>query len=497
MRWSLKWQIQFWHGVILIILVTVLGVLFYQHEREMLLRETDWMMGQSLHPLANYVSRDRRPGPGRRPRGENRRGPGTEQPEAPDGWEIAGFQPKREDRKDTSVATPLESFELTLKPRGYYYLIWDSAGDELLLKSDNAPDMGCPPVRRPGSWVKEIPGERREMYQRISPRGCVLVGRYTKELEADLTALRKKLYLGGGLTIILSFGIGTLLVFRSTAPIKRIRQASRRVAEGNLSERVENSKRGSREMVELSDDLNTTFASLEKLFKRQSTFTADASHELRTPLTALIAQVKRGQGGGRSEEDYQAIFEICDRSMVRLKRIVDDLLELSRYDSGQVKLEREELALGLLVSTIADDYRPFIESQGSQINCDIASCHAYCDPFRIEQVLSNLIGNAVNHNDEPVVILLRVRTEGDWVVIEVEDNGVGITPKNLDHLFDRFYQEKKESRNSKSSSKEKSSGLGLAISKAIVEAHEGTIEVRSKPNVATVFVVRLPAKGES
>lgn len=280
---------------------------------------------------------------------------------------------------------------------------------------------------------------------------------------------------------------------KSLSPIQRFAKTARRMSESTKFETLDLSDTHN-ELQDLGEVLNLTFDRLHRALDQQKKLTADASHELRTPLTALIAQVKRGLSGGRSEEDYHSIFEICDRSLVRLKRIVDDLLELSRYDSGEVELDLEELALDLLVKNIAEDYRPMIEKKGCRIECDISLCSAYCDPFRIEQVLSNLMMNAVGHNPDPVTLTLRVKMNDEWAVIEVEDDGVGIPPESHKHLFDRFFQEKKVASQLDSHTQDKNSGLGLAISKAIVEAHGGSIQVRSKLGVSTVFEVRLPAK---
>jgi len=494
MRWSLKWKIQFWHGLILTILAVILGVLFYRHEREIMVRETDWMLDQCIHPLLAHVRRTQQTG--ERPR-ERRRPPrhGSKpsRREAPEGWEAAGFQPDPAGGDDVGPLNVYRAFTTVLQSQGYYFAVWDSRGDEPVRCSQNAPDIVHPGIRGPGAWRRDIPGERREIFQRLRHESIV-VGRYTADLDATLAALRTKIYIGGSLIVAVGLGVGTFFVSGCLRPIQGIRRSSRRVAEGKLSERIEfDEKKGSREITKLSTDLNATFASLETLFERQVAFTADASHELRTPLTALIAQVKRGRSGNRSEQDYQSIFEICDRSLARLKHIVDDLLELSRYDSGQVELDRDDLALDLLVTTIADDYRPMIEEQGSRIDCEVSPCHAFCDPFRIEQIISNLITNAVSHNCNPVKMLLRVKAVEGWATIEVEDNGKGIAIEHHEHLFDRFFQEKKADGQAGALAKSKKSGLGLAISKAIVEAHRGGIQVRSQPGVSTVFEVRLPS----
>lgn len=493
MQWSLKWKIQLWHGLILTSLAVVLGILFYQHERKTMIQEMDWMLNQSIPPLIASVSSTRSHGPSSRKPPQNVGHLGPEQPRVSEDWQAARFLSNSTTTTRLGPRNIAMLFKEVLKSDGYYFMIWDPSGSRLIDQSENAPNFTLPENHPPGVWFREIPGERREFFQRAKPCS-VLVGRYTEEFEATLASLRMKIFLVGITIVIAALAVGTLLVSGSLRPLQLIRQRNRAVAEGNLSERIElKSGGGSLEMAELSRDLNTTFASLEKLFERQAAFTADASHELRTPLTALIVQIKRGHGGKRSEEDYRKIFEICDRSLIRLKRIVDDLLELSRYDSGQVELDRDELALDLIVSTIADDYRPMVQAQGSQLTCEVASCEVNCDPFRIEQVVSNLITNALKHNSNPVNIALRVRCENSWAIIEIEDDGVGIEPKHCDQLFDRFFQgQKNEDRENEDPTLGPNSGLGLAISKAIIEAHCGTIQVRSEPGTLTVFEIRLP-----
>lgn len=489
MRWSLKWKIQFWHGLILIVVVFLLGTLFYRHERESMIRETDWMLDHSREPIMSFANNEllgRLGGPSKGKR------PNLGWEDIPSDWEPAGFQaPGVTEGNPRDHGGPVGAFAKLLEPQGYYFILWDRSA-ERLISSKNAPDIERPTILARGAWRRVIPDERREIYQRT--RNLYgLVGRYTDGIDANLNALKMRLFTGGAFLIGASLLIGNFLVFRSLRPLSNIRATSKDVADGKLTERIQlDPKENTIEMVELSKDLNSTYASLEKLFERQASFTADASHELRTPLTALIAQVKRGQKGGRTEDDYQAIFDICDRSLTRLKRIVEDLLELSRFDSGRVELDREDLAIDMLVSTIAEDYRPMIEERGSMISSDVTAACAYCDPFRIEQVISNLITNALNHNSESVSISLSVKTDESWVIVTVEDNGVGIPAEYHEFLFDRFFQEKKSGAQSDSSKKSKNSGLGLAISKAIVEAHGGTIRVRSELNVSTVFEVRLP-----
>lgn len=376
-----------------------------------------------------------------------------------------------------------------------WYAVLDEKGS-FLLRSETTPEF-VSSFSPPASEGYLFFQKERFLYRVLEEeKYTVCVGLPEKEVFEDS---RKFLIFTGTLFLILSIlalSVAWWLAGKSLSPIQRFAKTARRMSESTQFETLDLTDTHD-ELQDLGEVLNQTFHRLHRALEQQKKLTADASHELRTPLTALIAQVKRGQSDQRSVEDYRSIFEICDRSLARLKRIVDDLLELSRYDSGQVELDREELALDLLVTTIAEDYRPMIEAKGSRIECDVSPCSAYCDPFRIEQVLSNLMMNAINHNDEPVRLLLRVKEVDQVATIEVEDDGVGIPPESHAHLFDRFFQERKTALQGESTEEDKSSGLGLAISKAIIEAHGGRIQVRSEPQVTTVFEVRLPMNSDN
>jgi len=396
-----------------------------------------------------------------------------------------------------SPANFSELFEEAFASKGYYYLAWNPAGDELLVRSADAPDLPFPGFKRRGYWLRDIPGERRELFH-SAPFARMLVGCHMDEFQQDLNRLKIKIALVGLSVVLVAFAVGAYLVSVSLNPLQEIRARSKAVATGKLDERIDpGSAAGSRELEELAADLNATFAALERQFARQVAFTADASHELRTPLTALIAQVRRGRSRTRSQEDYDSIFEICDRSLRRLKRIVDDLTELSSYDSGRTELDSEELDIKVLVQTIIDDLRPLVENHGSTLSRDLEPCIVNCDPFRIEQVLSNLISNAVNHNPRPIRLLVRSRCLPEEAVIEVEDDGIGIPPELCERLCDRFFQTQKSIDACTQGSSKRNSGLGLSISKAIIEAHGGQIEAESTPGEWTVFRIRLPKSQSS
>lgn len=139
---------------------------------------------------------------------------------------------------------------------------------------------------------------------------------------------------------------------------------------------------------------------------------ADVFHELRTPLTALIVQIEHGLKQSRSEEEYTHVLSICGRAY-RIQRITKQLIELSRYDSGRVKMEFEEIALDSLLISLPEELTPFLKSQGCQLVTDFQTSPVVCDPFRLEQVITNLVNNAIQHNREFISITIRSKIMAD------------------------------------------------------------------------------------
>ncbi len=493
---SLKWKIQAWHTAILALVLAVLGVGFYFNEREHRLTELDFTLDQQIHPLVqnSKVLRGLVPPPGERK--DIRRQSPSDLPDPPGGWVIdrdsfaPGHVPRSREEGIRGRRSPFEAVERHFANLGFYCILWDTHTGELIYRSEHAPEMEPPLVFDDGYMRRIRDGRYREVFH-SNPSARIVVGIDLSSVYAELHQL--KWQIAGVLSAIflLCLGIGYALVAHSIAPLKVIQEAADAIAKGKLKDRIPPETGGNTtELVHLTEDLNETFTHLEDLFQRQIRFTADASHELRTPLTALVGHLKLGLNRKRSVEEHEDILQTCERAATRIQRITDDLLELSRYDSGSFQLDQEPMALDQLLACLAEDLQPVLSQHGSTLETDLQKVKVLCDPFRIEQVVTNLINNALQHNPEPIVITLRTRVEADGARIEVADNGKGIQPENLDKLFDRFFQ---ESASRSKRGRHLNVGLGLAISQAIVQAHGGTIQARSQPGVETVFEIRLPA----
>ena len=213
--------------------------------------------------------------------------------------------------------------------------------------------------------------------------------------------------------------------------------------------------------------------------------TADIAHELRTPVTIIQGTLEAVLDGvyDPTPETIAPVYE----ETLHLGKLIDDLRELALAEAGELHVERERMDVGKLVRQIIDATMPALEGVPSvRVSVD-AEPMAMVDPKRFRQILGNILSNALRYTPADGSIDIVVRTVGDEVEISVSDTGPGISPDDLDHLFERFYRGD-ASRNRAVGG----SGLGLAIVKQWVEAHRGRVWAENRPEGGAKFTVRLP-----
>ena len=218
---------------------------------------------------------------------------------------------------------------------------------------------------------------------------------------------------------------------------------------------------------------------------------ANVSHDLRTPLAAIQGYLDTLllRHDRLTPEEQRCCLETARRHSERLGRLVHELFELARLDSGERQLQREPFALSELVQDIAQDFRLAAERRGITLHVKTPEPPAFvvADIALMERVLENLIDNALRHTPEGGCVDVRLRPNGGEVVVEVSDTGVGIAPEHLPYIFDRFY------RAASSQSEETSgAGLGLAIAKRVLDMHGSDVRVESHPPTGTTFRFALP-----
>jgi two-component system OmpR family sensor kinase len=311
----------------------------------------------------------------------------------------------------------------------------------------------------------------------------------------DLLGLLAVLAVAAGCVVVAVVG-GLLLQrihARVTAPIERLAQAALRLGSGDLSVRVE--PRGVEEVAvvggsfnRMADEVETLVEGLRELDALKSRFVSSVSHELRTPLTSIKGYVEllAAEDVGPLNEEQRSYATIALRNVVRLQRIIDDLLTLSRLDAGRLELELEPLDLGDVLEGVREAVDPLADQREIRISLEAApSLIVLGDRARLEQALGNLVSNAVKFSPAGETVQLRALREDGQTLLEVSDSGVGIPSDEIPELMQRFYR-------ASTAGTVEGTGLGLAISREIIERHQGWIEVESEEGVGSTFRVRLP-----
>jgi len=282
--------------------------------------------------------------------------------------------------------------------------------------------------------------------------------------------------------------IGWLLTGVVVKPFQLMKNAANQVASGDLEARIpDHVNQG--ETGELATILNDTFEQLEQSFDRQRRFTADASHELRTPISALLLQVQMATRKTRSAEEYQTLFGSCERNVKLLKRLSDELLDLSALDSGEVTLNTECHDLSEIVHEALETLAPLMDERDVKLRTHLDDVSVEVDKDRFVRVVTNLVKNAIIHSPRGAHLDVSVHQDGDRAQIVIQDNGPGIPAERLATVFQRF------SRGAQSRAKCcDSTGLGLAIAQSVVQQHGGGIEITSEEGHGTKVRVSWPIR---
>lgn len=303
----------------------------------------------------------------------------------------------------------------------------------------------------------------------------------------ELAELRTVLLMIVPAGLIAAVAGGYWLAGRALAPVDQITNTARRISAQTLGERIPIANPQD-ELGRLAETLNAMITRLEQSFDAMRQFTADASHELRTPLTAIRTEAEVALRAARSPEQYERVLASVIEEVERMTKLADNLLLLSREDARATPMMRRPLALDELVRAVAEDMTAVARQAGVTLTiAELAAATIEGDADRLRQVFFNLLDNAINYTPTEGSVTVRGRLGDGWVAVEVADTGIGIPREHLPRIFDRFY------RVDKSRSRDLGGvGLGLSISKALVESHQGQIEVESTPGKGSTFRVILP-----
>jgi len=292
------------------------------------------------------------------------------------------------------------------------------------------------------------------------------------------------------LLTILMVGLSLLLTFPVTIhllrPINWLTDGTRKLIAGHFKTRIPVTTGD--ELGRLSDDFNILAMTLEKNEKNRQLWVADISHELRTPLAVLRGEIEALQDGIRQPEPET--IAALHGEIIHLERIVNDLYELTMSDIGALNYKRIEVnPAGILFGTI-EMFEQRVSQKGLELITDLDiddSCSLLADPDRLQQLFTNLLENCLRYTDAPGKIKVNVEVGKELVSIHFQDSSPGVSPEQLARLFDRLYRVE-GSRNRDTGG----AGLGLAICKNIVDAHQGTINADSSPLGGIWIKIQIP-----
>ena len=488
---SIKWRLQIWYGLILVVVLTGFGFTAYQLERGRTLGRIDNELHRRAGVLANAL---RRPPP---------RGPNAEEPplDRPPPDQTLENLPRRNQRLPIEFHLPPQAADLfsTNQPTNFYFVIESRDGKEIaragnvpthlvampvdngLVKANynRGPELQGP--KPPPAWTED---GFRDIFDRIPSGETILVG---CSIVPELKELRRtafNLTAVGGLILLVGLAGGWWLVSRAIKPIEDISSTALKISAGDLSQRIDVAETES-ELGKLASVLNSTFARLDAAFAQQKQFASDAAHELRTPVTVMLTQTQTALNRERSPAEYRETLDACQRAAQRMRKLIGALFELARLDAGQEQMKRMKFDLSQSVRSCVELIQPIADEHSIKVHCELSPLECVGDPERLAQVITNLLTNAIQYNKPGGEIRIAAQSRDGTAILTVSDTGLGIAAEDLPHVFKRFYRGDKSRTGG-------NTGLGLAISKAIVEAHGGGIEVSSEEDAGSTFTVRLP-----
>ena len=324
-----------------------------------------------------------------------------------------------------------------------------------------------------------------------SPMRYLQASQLKDQIYAPIKTIRWIIYYGMfisiGLVVIVSIWMARYL----TKPITQIKNAAQDIADGDVDREID---------INRSDEFGTLATSLDQMAsklradteqikqfaEKQRQFFADITHEIRNPLHTISGALEMLQLDNLDSRKKKKYIRSAERQTERITRLFKDLKTLQRYDSDEYFVEMQQFNLAPIAKHIDELYRDRAEKKGIALEIDQKPCKATGDPGKIEQVIDNLISNAIKYTNEGTVSLCYFGNDEE-VKVEVRDSGIGISQEHLDRLFDRFY------RTDKARSRDKGgTGLGLAVVKSILSAHSTDINVESEVGEGTRFWFTLP-----
>jgi two-component system sensor histidine kinase BaeS len=293
-------------------------------------------------------------------------------------------------------------------------------------------------------------------------------------------AVNRLLLLGGLIAGLLALVLGVMLARRTLGPAREMTLAAQALAAGDRSHRV--TVDATVELGAMGEAFNQMADTIEDEDRLRRLFATDVAHELRTPLAILRTQIEALQDG--VSEPTPEVMASLHEETLRLTRLVEDLETLASAEAAHFSLKLERIELTSILEAVAAEFAGPYDSRGVALVSDLDAVSAHADRTRVGQIVSNLLSNALKFTPPGGEVGLFLRAESPWAVVEVSDSGVGISPDEGSHVFERFYRGK--------DTRVSGSGIGLTVVRELVLAHGGSVDLSSNPRGGATFTVRLP-----
>lgn len=321
--------------------------------------------------------------------------------------------------------------------------------------------------------------------------GAVFVHKKLELINTGFLPLFHELWLAAMIASALGLVLTAYTAVRITRPLTELANAAKRLAQGDMSVKVR--VYADDEIGEVSRAFNSMVDALQTMEEQRKGFVANVSHELRSPITSIAGYLQGMLDGTIPQEEHQKYMQVVYDETQRLTRLIRDLLDLSRIESGNVPMNPVDFNINELMRRVLIKYEGRLDEKNMEVEAEFADepCMVHADMDRIEQVVSNLVDNAIKFCGQYGKLTLETRWEGDLCTVTVTDDGAGIDEKDLPHVFDRFYTV------DKAHTAGKGTGLGLSIVKQILLQHGHDITVESVKGEGTRFAFQLDRAKES
>jgi len=370
-----------------------------------------------------------------------------------------------------------------------YYFQIHRDGEGVIFRSRNLGDLVLPDLGDGVTAVRTValrdePIRVREQYFHTYH---VQIATNLEQVEQLINQYERLLLVGLPLLFVSSIVVGLLLSEIALKPVRAMQRSALHISASNLSERLPVPP-GQDEIAALARLLNDLFTRLEAAFEQVKRFTADASHELKTPLSLIRLHAEHLMQSTRLAPADLAEVESQLEEIHRLNKLVESLLLLARADAGSLPLDARTADTAHFITAFGEDAAVLAEDRQVRFHISAnAEGTARFDAILLRQVLLNLLSNALRHTPAGAGIELASQHDGDAWVITLEDEGPGVSPEQIERIFERFVR-----GTSTENVAEGGSGLGLAIARSIVEAHGGTIVAANRERGGLRVTIRLP-----